>query len=401
MNKRATLTLATIVQVLVALLAAPPCRAQITGVTDTSKEGSLLVWPFAQTTGGSETFVTIVNNSAKPVSVQCFWEVKDIRTDPKSGCLLYGFVLPLGEHTPLTFRASDGSGLDNRAVAGGMGYAEEGTLRCWAVDPTGRKQISWNHLGGSAVVVNKDNTAPGVTGQPTTSWEYSAWRFAANVIDSSGAFADGFWVGEVADVSGELFNRLNLKASPTTVVTPANCPGPDYSAAGCSLPNAAYDACPRYLTFDFLANTSAASKTDGFAFNSLALAPCKANLTGDTLDLRTRLVYGVWNERGLQIRGPSRCVNADFRTDLGSLSILRSVYPFRYRNLKTPSGRFRVDGMASDACGSDAVATPLLGVLWSKLNNGAGVVGVAGSASGKETSDYGYILWSPAGGYYQ
>jgi hypothetical protein len=401
MNKRLSTKYVAIPLTLTFLLAGSPGFSQINGVTDTSKEGSLLVWPFIQTTGGSETYITVANSSKNAVSLKCYWEIKDVRSDPRSECLLYEFVMPLGGFAPITFRASDGSGLDNRVVAGGMGSAEEAALRCWAVDPTGSRQISWNHLSGAAVIVNKDNTAPGVTGQPTASWGYNAWRFAANVIDSSGNFADGFWVGEVAGVGGVLVNKLSLKAGPTTVVTPANCPGPDYSASGCSLPNAVYDACPKYLTFDFLADTSGAGQTDGFAMNSVALATCKADLTDYSLNLRTKLVYTIWNEKNLQIRGPSRCVNADSRSDLGSLSIPRNQYFFRYRYLKTPTGRFRVDSLGSSACGTDAVATPLLGVIWSKLANGTGLVGSTGSASGKETSDYGYILWLPSGNYYQ
>jgi hypothetical protein len=75
-----------------------------------------------------------------------------------SQTLVSDFTMLIPGNSPVSFRASDGSSLDDRGVAVGMGSSEEGVLRCWAVDPTGRKQIAWNHLSGSAIIVNSDNT---------------------------------------------------------------------------------------------------------------------------------------------------------------------------------------------------------------------------------------------------
>ncbi len=194
--------------------------AQINGRADTSKEGSLLIWPKIQTNDGNETYILLTNNSPNDVQVQCFWEIKDVPGNPVSQCLRAPFVIHLSGSTPIVFRAGDGAGLDGRGVAAPMGAGEEGALKCWAVDPTAGKQISWNHLTGFAIIVNSDVTAPDVIISPSSAWEYSAWRFAANVIYSSGKFADGFWVGPVRRVGDEnaTTNVLTLKASPTTVV---------------------------------------------------------------------------------------------------------------------------------------------------------------------------------------
>jgi hypothetical protein len=372
--------------------------AQISGATDTTKEGSLLVFPRVVTTNAYETYIIINNNSPNDVHVKCYWEIKDVRTVPTSQSIVSDFTLHMAANSPVVFRASDGSSLDGRGVAVGLGYSEEGVLRCWAVDPTDRKQISWNHLSGSAIIVNSDNTVTDVPLKPpATAWQYNAWRFAANVIDPSGTFADGFWTGAV----GDDVNKLALKASPTTVVSPSNCPGPDYTAAGCSLPNAAYDACPKYTTFEFLAEPSAKSAKDGYAFNNLALAPCKSDLTDLTSNTITRLKYTVWNEREVKLADLYQCAGCAYQYDLGNLAVGRNLKFFQKKNLKTPVGLFRVEGIAGTSCGADSVATPLLGVMSSRLVGGTAMVGSTGSTAGKETSDYGYILWTPTGEYCQ
>jgi hypothetical protein len=394
--------------ILLVLMASSTGLAQISGSADTSKEGSLLIWPTVQTNSGSETYIIINNSSPNDVFIKCYWEVKDIPADPTSQGLLSDFAIQLSGYSPIIFRASDGSSLDNLDVAAGMGYSEKGALKCWAVDETMRKQISWNHLSGFAIIVQGDNTLPAWGGDmetppptsTTSAWQYSAWRFAANVISSDGAFADGFWVGPVADVGGATTNTMNLKASPTTVVTPANCPKP-YDESTCSLPNAAYDACPKYVTFNFLAEPSGAYKTNGYAFNNLALVPCKADLTGATLKTKTQLVYTIWNEKNVQYTGLTQCANCVYTSDLGSLSVLRNKRLFQMKNLRTPSGHFRVEGKAGSSCAADAVSTPLLGVMSSKLVGSNDIVAISGTTNGKETSDHGYISWIPTGAYYQ
>jgi hypothetical protein len=389
-------TLATLVMAFLIVVAASCGLAQVTGSADTSKEGSLLIWPRIQTDAGNQTYIVLTNNSPDDVCVKCFWEVKSNSANPASKCLLSDFAMQISGRSNIYFKASDGTGLDGRGIAAGMGAPGVGALKCWAVDPTLRKQISWNHLGGFAIIMH-----PSLTNHPTSAWQYSAWRFAANVIDSSGNFADGFWVGAVAGVDGSDVNVMNLKASPTTVVSPASCPGPYYDAAGCSLPNAAYDACPKYLTFDFLAEPSQSTGTDGFAFNDVALVPCKADLTGVDLSLKTSLVYTLWNENSLQFTGIRQCADCAYEKDLGTLAVLKNLKLFQMKNLHTPSGRFRVEGQAGGGCGTAAVSTPLVGVISSRLVGGTQTVGTTGSASGKETSDYGYIRWMPTGEYYQ
>lgn len=387
-------TLVTLVMAFLLVMASSYGLAQVTGRADTSKEGSLLIWPLVQTDGFNETYIILVNSSASEVNVKCYWEIKDVRSNPMSECFLSDFAIVLTGFNPVVFKASDGSGLDGRGVAGGMGTSEKGVLKCWAVDETQRKQISWNHLSGSALIVNADSTLR------TSVWQYNAWRFAANVINSTGYFVDGFWVGQVADVGGAYTNAMNLKGTPTTVVSPANCP-PPYDADTCSLPNAVYDGCPRYLTFDFLAEPSSAIARDGYAFNNLALIPCKEDLTGPSYNLKTKVTYTIWNENEVKYTGLYQCANCDYESALGNLNVGRSTKTFRMKNLHTSSGRFRVEGLFSSKCGADSVATPFVGVMSSQLVDSTDLVGTNGSASGLANTDYGYIWYEPTGAYYQ
>jgi hypothetical protein len=393
--------LVTLVMAFLVLMASSHGLAQIDGAASTSKEGSLLIWPLVQTNDGNETYIMINNNSPNDVHVKCFWEIKDVPNNPASQGLLAQFVIHMPGNVPIVFRASDGSGLDGRAAAEGMGYGEKGALRCWAVDPSDRRQISWNHLSGFATIVNLDATVPNVTKRPTSGWQYSAWRFAANIEISDGTFADGFWVGKVMGVSADDNNTMALKASPTTVVDPGYCTGPDYAESYCSLPNAAYDACAKYLTFDFLAEPSGPTKTDGYAFNSLALVPCKANLTDLATNLSTKVLYTIWNENEVKYVGLYQCANSAHESYLGSLAVPRNQKYFQMKLLHTSSGRMRVEGVSSTTCGSGSVNTPLLGVLSSRLVGSSDIVGTNASTAGKETSDWGYIWWSPTGAYYQ
>ena len=343
--------------------------AQIDGAANATKQGSLLVFPKVVTTKPYETYIIINNNSANDVHLKCFWEIKDDRTKATSQSLVSDFTIHLVANAPVVFRASDGSSLDNRGVAAG--------------------RVSFT-----------DNTAEGVTAAPTTAWQYNAWRFATNVIASDGTFADGFWVGAIMGVSSDDYNTLNLKASPTTIVSLANCVGPDYADSGCSLPNGAYDACPKYISFEFLSEPSSTTLTNGYAFNNLAVAPCKSDFTDLTSNSKTTLKYTIWNEREVKVADLYQCANSAYSRNLNGLIVGRSLMVFQNKFLRTPVGLFRVEGIASTAC-TDSAYAPLLGVMCSKIVGGTAMIGSTGSTNGKETSDWGYIKWTPTGGYYQ
>ena len=391
--------LVTLVMAFLMVMASSYCSAQVTGVADTSKEGSLLIWPKVQTNDGNETYIIIVNDTTRPVDVKCYWEVKDVPTNQTSTCLLSDFVIQLTKNDPVVFKASDGTGLGGDGVAAGMGTGEKGALKCWAVDASDSKQISWNHLGGFALIVNTTTALPG-----TSVMEYSAWRFAANVVDNTDPlnrhFADGYWVGLTTDD----VDTLALGGTPTITyiqnqnvsTSPFYCRSP-YTRATCSLPSAVYDACPVYLTFDFLAEPNS---VPGFAINDLSLVPCKEDFTGGP-STQTDLVFTIWNENEVKFTGMYACANCVYEAYLGKLLVGRTNRTFTVSNLHTSSGRFRVDGLKGTKCpGSDK--TSLVGVMATRLTAGPGstdLVATNGTGSGKQNADPGYIMWTPGGAY--
>jgi hypothetical protein len=456
-----------------------------TGIADTSKEGSLLVWPLIQTNDGNETYI-IITNSIKgdgndtPVDIKCYWEYRQFPPDPNSSgyCGLSDMIFYLSANNPLIFKASDGTGLDGRGLVPPMGSGMKGALKCWAIDPTDRIQIAWNHLSGYAVIVDSDNATMSAVPKKSA-WEYSAWRFAANILDRSdnATYLDGFWVGK-SEVGGDAFNQLKLTGANKLVVansatpspcpantTPikvknsfdalgnpippytyycvssvsaANCPWP-YENAACDIASGVYDACPKYLTFDFLSEPSSPSGTDGWAFNHLALLPCKEDLRYDAdasglVDFPTRLSFSVWNENEVKYTGTQYCANCD-TVNLGAkygsyerylADILTGKLNFfQAKTLHTSSGRFRVEGLAGGICPADnqeptwhgisaAQKTPLIGVMASRIlktgstNGGMGsldIVGTTPTASAMDTthianpfswSNPGWIKWDPS-----
>lgn len=435
------------------LMASSCCFAQFTGVADTSKEGSLLVWPLIQTNDGNETYIVINNTGAGDVNVKCYWE---IRAYPYSSggttCELSDAAFELTPYNPLIFRASDGSGLDGRGVAVGMGEGNKGVLKCWAVDPADEIQISWNHLSGHAIIVQPDDTNP--LQAKESAWEYSAWRFAANILGNDNAtLVDYFRVGKKM-ASGQNTMRLSgvyTKAFIKTAVGSARpaCPAgtvpvtvsqtfpktgdprytyycvakrnPNtqckypYKADSCNVVNAVYDACPGYLSFDFLAGGEPSDNAS--AFNHLVLLPCKEDLrsTSGDFDYPTRLSFSVWNANEVKYTGTQSCAHCDgangstYELYLNSSMFSRNFFNQYY--LHTSSGSFRVVGLAGGIC-PGAKSTPLIGVMATRIGHTYGADGgmksrdivgttpttaglslpTSGTASSLEEMG-GYILW--------
>lgn len=449
--------LVALVVAFMTLMASLSCFADVTGVADTSKEGSLLIWPLIDTTGDNETYIIITNSTGGGnetqdllVNIKCFWEVRDYPWQPGSGeyCPLSDAIFYLSRNNPLIFRASDGNSLDGIGLVPPIGKDMKGMLKCWAVSPNDTNQIAWNHLSGYGIVLRPGDAEP-----KKSALKYSAWRFAANVVkdDNGTEFAEGFWVGKTID-GGDGYNTMKLWGAsdvvtrlgtatpycsagvtvdccrPTTTaikmrqtfpdppsvaetfytyyciqkVNSDKCPRP-YEAAGCDKPLGVYDACPSYLTFDFLAEPSTPTGTDGHAFNILALAPCREDLRSEgegsgQLSSPTKLVFSVWNANEVKYTGTYACANCNGPTgydpntrrytstyDLALQDLRKgSLNYFQQQWLHTDSGRFRVEGLASGGC-PGAVKTPLVGVMATRLLspiNSIDYVATGGTASG-------------------
>ena len=363
--------LVALVVAFMTLMASLCCFADVTGVTDTSKEGSLLIWPLIDTTNDNETYIVITNSTGggnetqdRLVNIKCFWEVREYPYVEGAGdyCPLSDAIFYLSRNNPLIFRASDGNSLDGIGLVPPIGKDMKGMLKCWAVSPNDTNQIAWNHLSGYGIVLRPGDAEP-----KKSALKYSAWRFAANVVtdDNGTTFAEGFWVGKSID-GGDAYNTMKLWGA-NEVVTRAssnpasamctNSPDPtqsccrpgttpikmkrtfdatpvytyyciqkvnsdlcdwpyDASQPGCDKPFAVYDACPSYLTFDFLAEPSTPTGTDGHAFNYLALAPCKEDLRSEgegagQLSQPTRLSFSMWNANEIKYTGTYSCANCN------------------------------------------------------------------------------------------
>lgn len=434
-----------------------------TGAADTTKEGSLLVWPLVQTNGGNETYIVIMNSlggdendTDQNVHIKCYWEYRPFSGVSDTACGLMDTAFTMSENNPLVIKASDGTGLDGRGIMVGIGEDMKGALKCWAVDSSDRNQISWNHLSGYAYIVDTDDNK--------SAWQYSAWRFAANILDindtdNETTYVDGFWVGKTDDVPGSQFNYMRLKGAaqvvtavgnatpacpagtrgikfkttfptgqPDTVysyrcvaeVDPNGCAQPYEDNNTCYVKTGVYDGCPKYLTFDFLAEPSSLG-TDGYAYNQLALLPCKEDLRYDgedalgEIDFVTRLSFSIWNQNEVKYTGTQYCAHCNGSNLTGRAGsyerYLGDIYTgslnfFQAKTLHTPSGRFRVEGLSagtSGICGAGgAKPTPLIGVMASRIVNidmkSPDIVGTTPSMSAPEMgTNFGWIKWDPAG----
>jgi hypothetical protein len=177
-------------------------------------------------------------------------------------------------------------------------------------------QIRWNHLSGSAILVNY---------ALSTAAEYSAMAFQA------APFGD-----TQDDVPGD------------PVGTPGilNLNGQEYSWA------------PDKLLFDFYANGSTALSgqlATVFAESDITLHPASADLRQDGNGrVTTKAVFDIWNQNEVRFSGTEKCVSCWDQT------LVRN-YPapnhLLRQNLQTAKGKARVNGVGSAVCVSPGVAT--------------------------------------------
>jgi len=347
------------------------CSAQTpVAVTDTSKEGSLLIWPKIITTGTLDTYVAISNSYSGSVNVKCYWEMKDdteVTTNPaiRRGCQNSDFQFKLTSNQPFVFSAKTGDVLwDNANVK----YATPvssfgegvGILKCWAVNADATQQISWNYLKGEGIVV--DLSGPNYR----SAWEYNAYRFAAY-----NTLGRGKIVG--TDAQQGMINLIG-------------------GGAG------TYDACPSYIIFDFLADSDNAS-------SDLTLIPCKEDLRQEGQKTLTKATFTIWNENEVKFTGAHQCFGCFMEVALDYIRIpqdstnSKALKPFSIGRLHTDAARMRVQGLASSNYCSGSVESPLLGLIDTQLTLGVGKyldrAGTNASVAGKYINGPVYLQWDP------
>jgi len=313
-----------------------PCLAGT--VANTSKKGSLLIFPLIRTdrnilTGEQwETLITIGNDNYYAVEMQCVFVIKDDNCNHLGN--QYDFVLTPNQ--PVTFRASDGYDLDgNDFLGGGIEKGHVAEAKCWAkrfvsddeeFDDT--SAISYNHLTGEATLLRYFGDA----GDGVAS--YSAWRFAANATMGS----------QVGTTPGTL--QLSGDANN-------------------------YDSCPAVLVFDYLRQVEnpATLRYEGAIDNYVAIVPCKQDFTQDGGPTKIKLDVARRDENERSQSG-ALCLNCFVADSLANA-------PF-FPGLSTPAGAFKVTPYANVTGGTECalvagkVAYPVVGVILKRFGGARG-----------------------------
>jgi len=218
------------------------CYAAARTMANTSKKGSLLIFPLikAGLKASQDTVISISNDYYAAVHLECIYKLP-------TNCFCDPFNFTLTPNQEISFSAKTGKGLDGDPIPK-IGTLPEfdlstvGELKCWATDnnATMHHPISFNWLSGQAIIGEDDNR----------SWAYSAWRFAV----------------------GSGIPNLGLVGVPGTL----RLTGTPFS----------YDACPSRLMFNFIEQTPTATgpfpmdvSDRGGTFQTandlLTLIPCK------------------------------------------------------------------------------------------------------------------------------
>jgi hypothetical protein len=302
-------------------------------VTNTSKKGSLLIWPLIKG-GPAETIVMLSNDYYERLKVKCSYRSSFPFQDTS-------WSFNLMPNQTISWLASTGKGPDGKNIprTGGnappLGSGMSAELRCWAVDSGGTQQIAWNWLSGEAIIEEGKNQ----------NWGYSAWRFAVN-SSTTGAAAGA--PGKIL-LTGDSGN---------------------------------YDTCPTGLLFNFLKQTPSTSAKlfpKGTVNNVLTMVPCMENFVTNTAPtVFTNLL--TYDEAQTSVSGVSACVGCNapttqwFSEPLTSSKLILAVgvaNPFF--NLATPGGSIYIHGKEDTGC-VGSIGVPLIGVMSMQFMSSTGPI---------------------------
>jgi len=362
-------------------LSAPGLAAQNVG--NASQKGSLLVFPRIDTTSTRDTIIRIGNDYPRDTRIRCSWVDAEQTVDE--------FELLITSAQPIWFRASDGVGAGTYDGARAGKYPVKaapfpadsvGELKCWAVNAAGTSQIAWNHLYGSALIIDY------IAG---TAYEYNSINFTVR--------SSGYSLGDDVAPAGDLVLSGMARE---------------------------YDACPKYLLYNFLSQDEARSiGLDGEASgvtigrSNLTLVPCHQDLRQDRSPTCTKAKLDVWNENEVKFTGGYQCLKCWFEGYLQDLGTPEGPQGgkggrhFTWDGLHTILGRLRVQGVAStgcrgvfktgrgDPCWTDSsdtyyqgqVATPLLGLMLTEVHFEGKTSILATTGFGAGTAAPVEILW--------
>jgi len=344
----ALITIFALVSVGALCSAQPTYRSKI-GVTNTSKKGSLLIYPLVKVSpeqaDGNDTIITLSNDYPGLVKIVCQYSVPD-------GCLcgtLRDFTLTANQSISFsakTGRDLDGQQLPLRAGAPPWPWNGEytGELRCWAVKGD-KWPIAWNHLSGTATLIEGE-------GEERRSWQYSAWRFAVGYDVQHNTI--------VPDAQGNDTKTIRLTGSPTT-----------------------YDACPSSLIFNHITQVqdpAIGPYGDNETENKLTLVPCKQDCV-DGGDRTVGVTFDLYDETELS-SVVYACIDC---TDSASAYYSKSLTTkvdnpslFTSREMKGPSGMGIVKNfpfpISDRGCKGLSYGIPVVGVISNQFSSPTGPI---------------------------
>jgi len=296
-------------------------------VANTSQKGSLLVFPKiiafdngTSGTAGVDTYVMIGNDGTSGKWIKCYW-MDNNQTS-------YDFMFYLTPNQPVVFSSFYGYYGATPAVEVPP-FLGVGALTCWVSKEDDSQPQNYNHLYGNAMVSNLKGADAGTT------FFYNAYSFQA--------IGDTLF-STLTDDSGGIQLRFTGDTPPVA--------------------NRGYDACPKYLVFNFI--PYGVSVFGEPYYPDLTLWPCRQDLRQDRIPTCTKAKFDIWNENEVKFTGSYQCFKCFFEgflTDIGNqagLSIngafLNARGPgyggnkFTYPVLQTESARARVQGIYSSVC---------------------------------------------------
>jgi hypothetical protein len=295
-----------------------------------SQKGSLLIYPRVQFGEGTDTLITLVNDSSGPVRLKCYYASSDPVPTPNTlantSPTVRGwkhkvdFTIDLTHNQPISWFVSSGRGLDdpNVAVAPPFGnfpdgaFRNRGELKCWAVTNLGDTERHWNHLFGTASVLDTGTTQ---------AYEYTAWAFQA----TGGAGLTGSPLG-----------------SPGALV----------------LDGSEYDPCPNILVGDYV---SIGAPPDGLGApgTEVTLASCNQDLRQTYFPTITKLTWTFWNQDEQARTGAHQCANSWYETTFPADRFFNASFG----SLGTFAAYFRIETTPDvQVCGPSAAESSYVGV---------------------------------------
>ena len=386
-----------------ALFTRPAWAAQ--NVANTSQKGSLLIFPLIVTDPGfldatlvpildtSDTFIEVSNDENGPVHIECSY------INEAKGRVDFDFTLTA--KATASWDALTGSGVGAppfptniiyRPIPGfGPVNPNRGELVCFAVDQGGANQVAFNHLTGTATVVNAlDPDAI----QPKQAFRYNAWSFVAR-------------------------NKAGLPEADNVIQGTPGLLALTGAGAG------TYDACPAYNIATFNPNRSVSAESLAAPAletidNDLSVVSCNQDLRQDFVLHLTKLQFTVWNANENSFTGAFECIDSVQTVGLAAEdnTIMTARSNFDESTLRTPNARFMVQGVSSIQCPTSFPQGGGLPPITVPATENAGLLGVItssvgirevlpllptleddelGSTTQTAGSMPGFVKWDPAG----